>query len=74
MMPDHDNTKPMPIHFYFTISTNEPMAKASSRSDYINSDNNNWNGMSIACFTSIKINLGEIVCLFKHTIHPWWQQ
>lgn len=25
------------------------------------SDNNNWNGMCIGCFTSIKINLGEIL-------------
>lgn len=32
------------------------------------SDNNNWNGMCIAYFTSIKINLGEILVSFEHRI------
>lgn len=29
-------------------------------------DNNNWNGMCIGCFTSIKINLGQNLCLLEH--------
>lgn len=64
MMPARDNTKPNAHSLQFhRVCMKRTMGKASSRSDRISSDKNNWNGLSIARFTSIKINLGKIVCL-----------